>query len=154
MAAKAYPKATGGEEFWHNGIRYQYLRTHGLANPGEWKPNFKKGDWGFAYNKWAAENNFTGTPEEARKAYSDAQALANSKKAEPGGPGDLGQAAPGAPKAPGSVEPAPVNPKQRAEWARKYGATHNTDGSPKSEEQKPPVRESNDLDEILRLIGR
>jgi peptidoglycan hydrolase-like protein with peptidoglycan-binding domain len=153
MAAKAYPNATGGEEFWHNGTRYQYLRTHGLANPGEWKPNFKAGDWGWAYNKWAAENKFTGTPQEAKTAYDKDTLTKKSAAAEPGGPGDMGQAAPNAPKAPGSVEPAPVNQKQRAEWARKYGATHNTDGSPKTDAQKGPTSESTELDRILKLTG-
>lgn len=69
---KIMPNAQGGEEAWYKGTRYQYLRTKGLANPGEWKPNMKAGDQGWNWNQWAATSGYTGPQSEVKTAYQNA----------------------------------------------------------------------------------
>ena len=76
---KIMPDAQGGEEAWYKGTRYQYLRTKGLANPGEWKPNMKAGDGGMNWNQWASTSGFTGPQSDVKAAYNNAPLRASSK---------------------------------------------------------------------------
>ena len=81
---KIMPNAQGGEEAWYKGTRYQYLRTKGLANPGEWKPNMKAGDQGWNWNQWASTSGFTGPQSEVKAAYNAKTSPTTASASKPG----------------------------------------------------------------------